>query len=100
MFVLIIEKFKYYSWLYSAMGKMITTIQVEENTKNNLDKLKIHERESYNEVIRRMLSECSGKRIDEGCLKETIDILSDPETLRDIAEALNEYSEGKFVELR
>ena len=39
-------------------------------------------------------------KVDEESLKETIDILSYPEALRDIAEALNEFEQGKFVELR
>jgi len=79
---------------------MITTIQVDSRLKEKLDKLKIHERESYNEVIRRMVEECKNIKVDEESLKETIEILSDPETLRDIAEALNEYEEGKFIELK
>ncbi len=79
---------------------MITSIQIEKKTKDKLDELKIHERESYNEVIRRMVSECRNTKVDEESLKETIEILSDPETLRDIAEALNEYEEGKFLELK
>ncbi|MBM3234512.1 ribbon-helix-helix protein, CopG family [Candidatus Pacearchaeota archaeon] len=79
---------------------MITTIQLEESTKAKLDKLKVHERESYNEVIRRMVEECRNIKVDEESLKETIDILSDPETLRDIAEALNEYEQKKFIELK
>lgn len=79
---------------------MITTVQLDKSTKEKLDKLKVHERESYNEVIRRMIEECRHVKVDEESLKETIEIISDPETLRDIAEALNEYSEGKFIELR
>lgn len=78
----------------------ITTIQVEEKTKKKLDKLKVHERESYNEVIRRMVEECKHIKVDEESLKETIEILSDPDTLKDIAEALNEYEQGKFIELK
>ena len=69
---------------------MITTIQVDRDVKEHLDKLKIHERESYNDVIERIISEGKNVKIDEESLKETIDILSDPETLRDIAEALSE----------
>lgn len=32
-------------------------------------------------------------------LVATIEVLSDPETMRDIAEALEDYKKGKFVEL-
>ena len=40
------------------------------------------------------------KKIDEESLRETIDVLSDPETMRDIAEALEDYERGRFVELK
>ena len=38
---------------------MITTIQIEDKLKDKLDKLKIHHRESYNELIMRLVSGCS-----------------------------------------
>ena len=79
---------------------MITTIQIDSKLKEKIDKLKVHERESYNEVIRRMVEECKNIKVDEESLRETIDVLSDPETLRDIAEALNDYEQEKFVELK
>ena len=79
---------------------MITTIQLERQTKEKLDALKVHNRESYNDVIERIIGECKGIKVDEESLRETIDILSDPETLRDIADALKEFSEGKFIELK
>ncbi len=79
---------------------MITTIQLDKKTKDKLDSLKIHDRESYNELIERIISECRNVKVDEESLKETIDILSDPETLKDIAEALNEIREGNYVELK
>ena len=47
-----------------------------------------------------MVEECKNIKVDEESLKETIEILSDPETLRDIAEALNEYEQEKFIELK
>ena len=79
---------------------MITTIQIGSKLKEKIDKLKVHKRESYNEVIRRLVDECKNIKVDEESLRETIDILSDPETLRDIAEALNDYEQGKFIELK
>jgi len=33
----------------------ITTIKLEEETKSRLDKLKVHDKESYNQVIKKML---------------------------------------------
>lgn len=69
---------------------MITTIQLDKKIKEKIDTFKIHERESYNDVIERMFNECRNVKVDEESLKETIEILSDPETLRDIAKALSE----------
>ena len=61
--------------------------------------MKIHSRESYNEVVTRIIGNMK-KNIDEESLRETIEVLSDPETMRDIAEALEDYERGKFVELK
>jgi len=36
---------------------MVTTIQIDERTKELLDKLKIHYRQSYNEIIEKMAKE-------------------------------------------
>jgi uncharacterized protein (UPF0248 family) len=67
---------------------MVTTIQLDEKVKEKLDKLKVHYRESYNDLIVRILSNCTPKNFEKESLVETIEILSDPETMRDIAEAL------------
>jgi len=74
-----------------------TTIQVNESTKKMLDKIKVHHRESYNELLRR-LAESYSKEDKEGLI-ETIEILSDPETMRDIARGLEDYKKGKFKTL-
>ena len=74
---------------------MVTTIQLDEKVKEKLDKLKVHHRESYNELIVRILSNCSPQNVERESLVETIEILSDPETMRDIAEALEEDEQGK-----
>ncbi|MDP3881363.1 MAG: hypothetical protein Q8Q31_00600 [Nanoarchaeota archaeon] len=37
------------------MEKKITTIKLSKGTKNRLDNLKIHPRETYEEVLQRML---------------------------------------------
>lgn len=36
---------------------MVTTIQIDEKTKSLLDKLKVHYRQSYNEIIEKMAEE-------------------------------------------
>jgi len=75
---------------------METNIRLDSNIKKKLDSMKIHSRESYNEVVTRIIGNMK-KDIDEESLKETIEVLSDPETMRDIAEALENYDKGKFV---
>jgi predicted transcriptional regulator len=79
---------------------MVTTIQIDEKIKERLDHLKVHHRESYNELLARIIQFSSPKKIDRESLIETIEILSEPETMRDIAKALEEYEKGKFVELK
>ena len=79
---------------------METTIRLRENIKEKLDSFKVHSRESYNDVITRMIGECKTLNVDEESLKETIEVLSDPETMRNIAEALRDFEKGKFVELK
>ena len=76
---------------------MITTIQIEQNLKEKLDKLKMHHRETYNELIARIISGSSPKNYDKESLIETIEVLSDPETMRDIAEALEQYKRGEGI---
>ncbi len=75
---------------------MVTTIQIDEKIKEKLDKLKIHYRESYNDLIARIIG--SSQNVSRDSLIETIEILSDPETMRDIAEALEEYENRKGIE--
>lgn len=73
---------------------METTIKLNVNLKKRLDSLKIHPRESYNDVISKMVKELKNIKVDGESLKETIEVLSDPESMRDIAEALEEISKG------
>ena len=73
---------------------MVTTIQLDEHTKDLLDKLKIHHRESYNELLKRLIS-LHHKDADEEQLSETLEIISDPEAMREIAEGIESYQSGK-----
>lgn len=75
---------------------METTIRLNNSVKNKLDSIKVHSRESYNDVIARMIEECKTLNVDEESLKETIEILGDPDTMRDIAEALEEINKGNY----
>ncbi|MBU3912784.1 MAG: hypothetical protein KKE50_01685 [Nanoarchaeota archaeon] len=73
---------------------MITTIQLDNKIKDKLDKLKVHHRESYNELIARLIENCSPSKMDKESLIETIEVLSDPETMRKIAEAVERINKG------
>ena len=70
---------------------MITTIQLDDKVKAKLDNLKVHYRESYNELIKRLVENFSPKE-DKIDLIETIDILSDPTTMRSLAHAMDNIS--------
>jgi len=61
-----------------------TTIQVEKSTKKLLDQLKIHPRESYDSVIKRLILE----RIDTEPLSE--------ETIKSIEKALEDIKAGRL----
>jgi predicted CopG family antitoxin len=71
---------------------MTTTIQIDNELKKKLDTLKIHHRESYNELIFRLVKSSSPNNLDRESLIETIEVLSDPETMKELAEALKEKS--------
>ncbi len=62
---------------------MKTTIQVSKEVKELLEELKLHPRESYDSVIRRLIE----TRIDDEPLSE--------ETLRRIEEALDDLRAGR-----
>jgi len=74
---------------------MVTTIQIDEKLKKRLDKLKVHHRESYNDLIERLVEGCSSYEIDKESLNATIEVLSDPELMMGIKEALEEESRGE-----
>jgi len=73
---------------------MITTIQINGSLKERLNKLKIHHRETYNELIERIINEFSKNMIDKESLNETLEIMSDPQAMRDIAEASERIQKG------
>ena len=67
-----------------------TTIQIDKEIKSNLDKLKIHHRETYNEILDRLINNTNPSHASRDSLIATIEVLSDPELMRDLAEALQE----------
>jgi predicted CopG family antitoxin len=75
-----------------------TTITVDLKVKKMLDRLKRARRESYNEVLSRVLPAASNN--DEmDSLKETVEILSDPETMARLARSMNDFKTNKLVDL-
>jgi predicted CopG family antitoxin len=79
---------------------MVTTIQIDEKVKARLDKLKIHHRESYNELISRLIASSSPEIADRESLIETLEILSDPELMKGIARGVKDFNEGRTKRLR
>ncbi len=75
---------------------MITTIQLDNQVKEKLDCLKIHHRETYNELIFRLINNCSLNLVDRESLAETVEILSDPKTMREIAEASERIKKADY----
>ena len=73
---------------------METTIRLNNNVKKRLDSIKVHSRESYNDVIARIIEGSDSSKIDEESLKETLEILSDPQLMIDLKEALEDKSGG------
>ena len=78
---------------------MVTTIQLDEKTKALLDRIKVHHRETYDELVRRLVDVYS-KNYDKEALIETLEIISDPEAMREIAEGLEAYEKGKGKTLK
>jgi hypothetical protein len=73
---------------------MVTTIQIDESIKEVLEDLKIHPRETYNDLISRLINGFSSVNVDRESLIATIEVLSDPELMKGIKEALEEEKKG------
>jgi predicted transcriptional regulator len=65
---------------------MVTSIQLNNKTKSKLDNLKIFPKESYDDVVKRLISMAED---DEGVLSE--------QTVKDLEKALDEVKRGKLV---
>jgi len=77
---------------------MVTTIQVDEKIKSKLDSIKIHHRETYNELLSRMINNCAPDKFERESLIETIEVLSDPVLMAGLNEALQEKNKGTKLE--
>jgi len=74
---------------------MVTTIQIDENVKERLDDLKVHHRESYNELISRLINSNNVQNCSRESLVETIEVLSDSATMRNLTESLERFERGE-----
>lgn len=62
---------------------MVTTIQIEEKIKHRLDALKVYTRETYNQVIERLIE----NNLDKGRLSES--------TMKNIELSLEDIRKGR-----
>ncbi len=72
---------------------METTIRVSRDVKKNLDKLKDYPRETYNQLFIKLISELKNKNDSDN---ETIEILSNPKTMRGIADSLENIQKENY----
>ena len=73
-----------------------TTIQIDEKIKDNLDLMKVHPRETYNDLIKRLIENCSPNDMDKESLIATIEVLSDPGLMKEIKESLERIEAGDY----
>ena len=74
---------------------MVTTVQIDNELKERLNRLKVHPRESYNDLIARLIDSYSPDVASRESLIETIEILSDPEMMSGIARGLEDVKTGR-----
>lgn len=77
---------------------MITTIQLDSEIKTRLDSLKIHHRETYNDLIGRLIinsvNNICEENTDKDSLVDTIEVMSDPELMRNLADSLEKINDS------
>ncbi len=74
-----------------------TTIQIDKALKEKLEAIKFHQRETFNEVIFRLLDDGSLENASKESLIETIKTLSNPSLMQNIAQGLQEYERGEGI---
>jgi predicted CopG family antitoxin len=75
-----------------------TTITVNLKVKKMLDRLKRAKRESYSDVLSRVLP-ASSDSADLDSLRETAAILSDPDTMARLAKSIDDFNHGRLVDM-
>ena len=76
-----------------------TTIQIDKVLKEKLESIKLYQRETFNELISRLIDSTSLETASRESLIATIEVMSDPELVRGIAEGLQEYERGEGTSL-
>ncbi|MEM4242046.1 MAG: hypothetical protein QXW08_08085 [Candidatus Nitrosotenuis sp.] len=66
---------------------MNTTIKIKEKTRIKLEKLKVHTKETYNDVIERLMRAEESDEID-------------PQTIKNLKKSLADIEKGKLYSLR
>ena len=67
-----------------------TTIQLNKNIKEKLESMKMYQRETFNELISRIIDGNSLESASRESLIATIEVMSDPELIKGIQEGLQE----------
>lgn len=76
-----------------------TTITITLALKRKLDRQKQHPQESYNEVLGRAINhKVLGSDLCQS-LRETVQILSDPEIMESIAQSVRDVTEGRVYSI-
>ena len=65
---------------------MSTTIKIKDNTKAKLESFKLHTKESYNDIIERLMRTSHDDEID-------------PQTIKNLRKSLNDIEKGKVYSL-
>lgn len=67
-----------------------TTIQIDKTLKEKLESMRLYQRETFNELISRLIDSTSLETASRESLIATIEVMSDPELVKGIAEGLQE----------
>ena len=73
-----------------------TTITLKSRTKLRLDRLKRSDREPYDEIVNRLLTNAT---IDFEAILETMEILADKETMASLARSAADLREGRVYDI-
>ncbi len=75
-----------------------TTITIDLRVKKMLDSLKRARRESYNDVLSRVLPSASTDDVES--LQETAAILSDSDTMARLAKSMGDFKHGRLIDFK